>query len=245
MSSINKPAYYAVIPASVRYDENLPANAKLLFGEISALAGTTGECWASNKYFAELYRVKPTTVSEWVSLLEASGHISVVVDQAAGNRRAIRIAIDKLPKTSSGKAEDPSSGKAEDNNTSVNTTLSSERESAYTLYLAYFKTDRAAWTGKRPSKELLEPARKRYKLTPRRAAAIDRRLKDAGYNMLTAAIVGFGLDDFYTGGGNRGWVADLELYICKNYENVEKGANLYEKQRAGNASTGDDWAKLD
>lgn len=242
--STTKPAYYAVIPASVRYDEALPANAKLLFGEISALAGSTGECWASNKYFADLYKVKPTTVSEWVSLLEASGHVSVVVDQSAGNRRAIRIAIQKMPKTSSGKAEDPSSGKAEDNNTSVNNTFNKQRHDIYRLYLWFFKTpqtlrDEAAFPGK-----LIDSVAGRYRLTPRRSEAIDRRLKDAGYNMLKAAIIGFGRDEFYTGGGNRGWVADLEQYICKNYENVEKGANLYETQRAGNANGGDDWAKL-
>ena len=30
---IEQPAYWGVIPAPVRYDDRLPANAKLLFGE--------------------------------------------------------------------------------------------------------------------------------------------------------------------------------------------------------------------
>lgn len=237
-----KPAYYAVIPATVRYDNELSANAKLLYGEISALCGTTGECWASNGYFATLYDVKPTTVSEWVSLLERRKHISSVVDHAAGNKRKIRIAIPEIPKTSSGKAEDPSSGKAEDNNTSVNTTPNTDRETVYRLYLKFFKLSVSS-DDPMVSASLMDEARKRYKLTPKRAAAIDSRLKDAGFDMLKAAVVGYGRSEFHTGGGNRGWVADLAEFICRNYENVEKGANLYEQQQS-RTQTGDNWSAL-
>lgn len=116
------PSYYAVIPASVRY-ANIPPSAKLLYGEITALASKSGICWASNQYFAELYGVAPTTVSEWMRCLYQAGFIKISVDKDAGNKRQVVLAtpIQENPKTSSGKAEDPSSGKAEDNNTRVNT----------------------------------------------------------------------------------------------------------------------------
>ena len=51
-----KPGYYAIIPSDVRYDDSIPPNAKLLYGEISALIGAEGYCFASNDYFAELYK---------------------------------------------------------------------------------------------------------------------------------------------------------------------------------------------
>ncbi len=62
----SKKSYYAVIPANVRYDENLPPNAKLLYGELTALCNAEGYCWASNKYFAELYGVTLRTSANWL-----------------------------------------------------------------------------------------------------------------------------------------------------------------------------------
>lgn len=42
---MEQPNYYAIIPACVRYAK-IKANAKLLYGEITALANKTGECYA-------------------------------------------------------------------------------------------------------------------------------------------------------------------------------------------------------
>ena len=70
-------SYYAIIPASVRYDEKLCPNAKLLYGEITALCNEKGYCWASNLYFANLYRVSARSIINWINELESNGHISV------------------------------------------------------------------------------------------------------------------------------------------------------------------------
>ena len=52
-----KPNYYAIIPANVRYDNDLKPNEKLMFGEITALSNKNGYCTATNAYFAKLYNV--------------------------------------------------------------------------------------------------------------------------------------------------------------------------------------------
>jgi hypothetical protein len=90
---MDSPSFYAVIPASVRYDENLIPNAKLLYGEISAMTGKEGFCWAENSYFANLYDVTTSTISRWISQLEKGGHIKSELNKSNGNSR--KIFIDK------------------------------------------------------------------------------------------------------------------------------------------------------
>ncbi len=74
-----KPSYYAILPAEVRYSEDLAPNSKLLYAEISALTNKSGKCFAQNSYFAELYNVEKGTVSRWISQLEKFGFIKTKV----------------------------------------------------------------------------------------------------------------------------------------------------------------------
>jgi len=70
-----KPNYYAIIPADVRYDTELKPNEKLLYGEITSLMNKEGYCYASNKYFAELYNVSVQSISYWISNLIDKGYL--------------------------------------------------------------------------------------------------------------------------------------------------------------------------
>ena len=70
-------AYYAIIPATIRYDERLKYAERLLYGEITALIGKEGYCFATNSYFANLYNVIPGTISRWISHLSKLGYINV------------------------------------------------------------------------------------------------------------------------------------------------------------------------
>jgi len=90
---MSTPSFYAVIPASVRYDDLLKANAKLLYGEITALCSFKCYCWADNKYFAELYKVDPKTISRWISQLENGGYLKIEHFPEQGNKRKIYIEI--------------------------------------------------------------------------------------------------------------------------------------------------------
>lgn len=77
MADCERQGYYAVIPAQVRYDQELRPNAKLLYGELTALAGADGYCWASDKYFAELFGLSAKTVGELIASLRRRGYIRV------------------------------------------------------------------------------------------------------------------------------------------------------------------------
>lgn len=118
-----KKSYYAIIPANVRYDESLPPNAKLLYGEITALCNAEGYCWASNKYFADLYGVSPITISRWINILVSRGYIASEIIYKEGtkeiDKRYIRICYDPLNKN----VNTPINENVKDNNTSSNNTL--------------------------------------------------------------------------------------------------------------------------
>jgi len=112
---MDKPNYYAIIPAEVRYS-NLKPNAKLLYGEITALSGKLGYCYATNNYFAELYGVSKNTISSWISDLKKLGFINVIVERNAKKQIIKRcIGITK-------KMDSPIHKKMKGNNTSINNT---------------------------------------------------------------------------------------------------------------------------
>lgn len=86
----NKPNYYSVLPAKIRYDKNLTSDEKILYSEITALSLANGECWATNGYFAELYGVSKETISRRISKLEGLGYIKSWVKKGENNNQIIK-----------------------------------------------------------------------------------------------------------------------------------------------------------
>ena len=82
-----RPSYYAIIPANVRYDKRLKPIERLLYGEITALTTKEGYCFATNGYFAELYECTKVSISNYVSKLEECGYIRTEYDE--GHNRKI------------------------------------------------------------------------------------------------------------------------------------------------------------
>ena len=122
----SKKSYYAVIPANIRYDESLPPNAKLLYGEITALCNSEGYCWASNKYFAELYGVSVVSISKWINALASRGYISSQIIYKEGTKEIINRYITILYEPIKEKFNTPIEEKFKENNTSLNTTFNND-----------------------------------------------------------------------------------------------------------------------
>lgn len=80
------PNYYSILPANVRYDSRLKANEKLLYSEITALSNKSGSCYASNRYFAELYNVSNKTISLWIKNLKECKYITVQMIYKDGSK---------------------------------------------------------------------------------------------------------------------------------------------------------------
>ena len=74
-----KPKYYAIIPAYVRYDNELNADEKIIYAEITALSILRGYCFATNKYFSSLYNCHINTISRRIKALEKHGYIKVML----------------------------------------------------------------------------------------------------------------------------------------------------------------------
>jgi len=118
-----QPNYYAIISAEVRYDKNLTANAKLLYAEVTALLNMNGECFATNKYFSNLYGKSVVTISKWIGELISNGYISSSYTYKGGtkeiDRRYLSILKGGIKENDKGGIKE----KFKDNNTSININL--------------------------------------------------------------------------------------------------------------------------
>ena len=94
----DKPNYYAVLIAEVRYDHDLGNFSKLLYAEISALCNKEGYCWASNNYFAALYEVKELTVTRAITQLVERGYLIRELNNVGGQdtKRILRLSISEM-----------------------------------------------------------------------------------------------------------------------------------------------------
>ena len=121
-----KKGYYAIIPASVRYDEHLCANAKLLYGEITALCNEKGFCWATNNYFASLYKVSKQSISKWIKNLKEQGYIEYTMNYKKGSKEILHRYIRIIGEGIQEKFNTPIKQKFKENNTVINNTINNK-----------------------------------------------------------------------------------------------------------------------
>ena len=134
-----KPSYYAIIPAEVRYNNQLSANEKLMYGEITALTQSTGECWATNAYFGEIYNKDVRTIRRWVSHLSSLGYINIKLvykpDSKEVDKRIItlgtKLSLASGQKCPTGEGKNVRYNNTRENNTSI---IDAEFEKVWAMY---------------------------------------------------------------------------------------------------------------
>jgi uncharacterized phage protein (TIGR02220 family) len=124
----------------VRYDKRLPANSKLLYGEITALCNEKGFCWAGDKYFADLYGVSKTTVQNWLKALFENNYISKEIEYKEGSKEILHRYIRILEYPTQENLHTPTQENLRDNNTLINNTknnMSSSEKIPYKEIISY------------------------------------------------------------------------------------------------------------
>jgi hypothetical protein len=84
-----KPNYYAILTAEVRYSKALTPNAKILYAELTALCNMNGKCTASTEYFCRLYEVSRVSIQKWLKNLEDNNHIRRVNIYKQGSKEIL------------------------------------------------------------------------------------------------------------------------------------------------------------
>lgn len=182
-------SYYAIIPANIRYDKRLTANAKLLYGEITALCNERGYCWATNSYFAELYGVSKKSISNWISQLIELGYIASKMKYKEGTKeiegRFLTIVVPqpmeekfhtygtKVQEPMEEKFNTPMEEKVKENITFINNTFNNSTTTATDLSQEIFKA----------VQENI-----RFNLSPIEVQTIEYWLKDYPHDLILEAI---------------------------------------------------------
>lgn len=124
---MTKGGQFALIPASVLYDDHLPATAKLLYGEIYRLSHANGYCYASNRDFMEILRCSEPTVTRLIAALAEQKHVRIKMIRRYGSKGDImqrrifcgqELAKEDPPEEAPDKSEEDAGGPIKNDDTS-------------------------------------------------------------------------------------------------------------------------------
>ena len=251
-----KPSYYAILEADVRYDEDLKANEKLLYAEITALSDRKGCCWAMNGYFADLFDVTKQTVSAWISRLVDKGYLDrkIIRDDRKRIKKRVLTPIKKKDnryKENKGevlrKKDIPIKKKAKENNTSINTTSTNKNicdlefsgECIHPDKKCH-KKDISCEFVDCPILEIFKFYEKEFDglynprtLSKKRKSKIQARLETYSVDEIKTAIANIRQSDYHIGKHkkNNKFYAKPE-FICRNDEKIEEWINYQPRKSA-------------
>lgn len=221
----NNKSYYAIIPATVRYDKKLNANAKLLYGEITALCNQDGYCWAGNSYFANLYDVSKVTISRWIKSLIECEYIESKIIYKKGTKEIEQRRIYIKPYNQNciypinNNVSTPINNNVKDNNTINNNTINNNTN--YYVSKKFLNDVIEKWN----SIEEITDVRKIVENTER-YKNIARRIKETSEDEFLEVIDLVSKSRFLRGYNNNGWkVPNIDWILNKNkYYKILEGS---------------------
>ena len=255
---MEKPNYYGILPANVRYDKELKPMEKILFTEISSLTSKEGYCYAKNSYFAELYDVHKNTVGNWINNLVKRGYLKSVIIYEKGTKniqeRRLYITTPTNEKTDTSinkkidtyqsknlegineKIDTPINKKIEDNNTSINNTslLLNNNNNIHVKneFSQACEDIKNKWVKIAYEFDL---SGKQLKITNNRKRAINNLLKEYSLEEMLKAMRKIRTSNFLQGNNKTGWQISFDWFTNKsNFLKVLEG-NYDDKENISNS----------
>ncbi len=68
---------YINIPSKLVFDTNVPALAKIIYGQIVVLAHFKGYCDVTNMYFVKINKCSRSTISRMIRILKENNYIKI------------------------------------------------------------------------------------------------------------------------------------------------------------------------
>ena len=233
VTKMEKPSYFAVIPASVRYDKRLKPIERLLFGEITCLTNKDGYCFASSSYFAELYDTQRETISRYISNLAKCGYILIEIEN--GYQRKIYLK-EGVIKQSQGVTESsqgcnqtitpPCDQKITQNNTSVNNLNNNSKEEVEEEKTPKkYQSILEAWNNL--------PVTNIRIISGKRLQMLKSRIKQYSFDDVLKAIQTIHNSPFLLGDNKRKWQITFDWFILpNNFPKVLEGNYLPKEEPA-------------
>ena len=252
---MEKPNYFGILPANVRYDKNLKPMEKILYTEISSLTNKDGYCYATNSYFSRLYEVHKNTVGTWINNLEKQGYIKTVLIYKKGTKEIIerRIYINQkidVPinekvdtyqqkdlEPINEKVETPINENIEENNTSINNTslLLNNNNNIYVKneFSQVCEEIKNKWIKIAHEYKL---SGTQLKITEKRKRVINNLLKEYSAEEVLQAMEKVHTSSFLQGNNKTGWQISFDWFINKsNFLKVLEG-NYDDKENENTGS---------
>ena len=238
-----KPTYYGILTADVRYHDKLSPFEKLLYSDITALTNKNGYCNASNKYFSKVFNKSISTISRAISNLSDNNIIESILIRDNNNeivqrkiylKQTVRIPMGENEYTPMFKNDDRGIRKNDQyNNTSninnINKNIKSNSINTITKKKSdHYQLILESWNTFASSNGLSEIRQ----LTTKRINGIKARQREDGfdlqeiYNCIQAS-------PFLLGTNGNDWKADFDWVFCSpnNWLKIVEGKYKGEKKQ--------------